>query len=67
MLLAVEISFSPFFDSPVKTDDRAAMAAALCDPFLGSGGFGAVIFVLEDGLNAVDNAAKADAFCVGPL
>ena len=59
--LVVEVSDSPFFCSAVKTEDSAATAAARCDPRLGRDGLGAVVLVLEDGLNADDNAARADA------
>lgn len=47
--------------SAVRTVDSAATAAALCDPWLDRDGFGAPILVLEDGLNAEDRAASADA------
>lgn len=59
--LLVEVSDSPFFCSVAKTDDNAATAAARCDPWLDRDGFGAVVLLFKDGLNADDSAARADA------
>ena len=50
-----------FLCSPVRTEDSAATAAALCDPWPDRDGFGALILDVEDGLNAEDRAANADA------
>lgn len=58
-------SASAFFCSAVRTEDRAATAAALCDAWPETDGFEDVL-PPEDGLNAEDKAAKAEALCVGP-
>lgn len=55
-----------FFFSAVRTDESAATAAALCDPWVAEGGLEAVGLVPEDELNAFDKAAKASALCLGP-
>lgn len=56
-----------FFFSAVRTEERAATAAALCDPWPVLEGFGLeVLLAEEDGLNADDKAAKASALCVCP-
>lgn len=57
----MEVSESPLFCSAVKTEDSAATAAARCDPWFDREGFGAVVLVPEDGLNADESAARADA------
>lgn len=62
----MRVSDSPFFCSAVKTEDKAATAAARCDPWPDRDDFDDVILEVEDGLNADDSAAKADALCVGP-
>lgn len=60
-----EVSGDLFF-SAVRTCERAATAAALCDPWPEL-----EVFVVEplfpgDDLNAEDKAAKAEALWVGP-
>lgn len=63
---AGETSFDPFF-SAVRTDDRAATAAALCDPWpFPPDREAEVAFGDEVELNAEFKAAKADALWVGP-
>ena len=55
-----------FFFSAVRTDERAATAAALCDPWAAAEGLEAEGLDPEDELNAFDKAAKASALCLGP-
>lgn len=62
-----EASDGPFRCSAVRTVDKAATAAALCEPWLRPDRLTATVLVPADGLNAEDNAAKAEAFWVGPL
>lgn len=50
-----------FLCSAVRTEDKAATAAALCDPVLPAAGFGDAPLPPEDGLNAEVKAAKAEA------
>lgn len=53
-------SDSAFFCSTVRTEDRAATAAVLCDLWPETVGFGDAVLT-PDGLNAEDKAAKAEA------
>lgn len=63
---AGEVSVGCFF-SAVRTEDKAATAAALWDPWLTPTGLETeVAFVDEDELNAEFKAAKADALWVRP-
>ena len=55
-----------FFFSAVRTEERAATAAALCDPWFLPDGLGVKVLVPDDELNAVFKAAKASALCLGP-
>jgi len=68
LLLATgEPSGDVFFFSAVRTDERAATAAALCDPGPFPDALGGVTgFVPDDELNAEFKAAKASALCLGP-
>lgn len=60
-----EVSFDCF--SAIRTEDKAATAAALCEPDRGLlPGLDATGFGAEDELNAEFKAAKAEALCVGP-
>lgn len=52
--------------SEVKTLDKAAIAAAICEPWLDNRGFGREGFV-DTELNAEDNDSHAEALWVGPL
>lgn len=61
LIRAPEPSEVPIFCSAVSTPDSAATAAALWDPWPDQDGFGAAALVPEEGLNAEDNAANADA------
>lgn len=55
------------FFSAVRTDDKAATAAARCDPWLVLPGFGIETGLgIDDELNAEFRAARADALWVGP-
>lgn len=55
-----------FFFSLVRTCERAASAAALCDDRLVNPGLCGGEFDDGEELNADDNAAKASALCLGP-
>lgn len=57
----------PFFFSAVKTDERAATAAALCEPFPLPDTLDAVDVFGGDDLKAEVKAARASALCLGPL
>ena len=62
-----EASGDRFLVSAVRTDERAATAAALCDdPWPLPDGLGAVVLFPEEGLNAEVKAAIAEARWVGP-
>jgi len=61
-----EVSGDCFFFSAVRTDERAATAAALCDPWPFTDGLGVTFFVVDEELNAEFKAAKASALCLGP-
>lgn len=64
--LAGEFSRDPFF-SAVRTDDKAATAAALCDPWPFPPDLGAEVALGDDDeVNAEFKAAKAEALWVGP-
>lgn len=54
------------FFSAVRTFERAATAVALCDPWPDADDLAVDVLEREDGLNAEDKAAKAEALCVGP-
>lgn len=54
------------FFSAVRTCDKAATAAALCDPWLSPDVLGGVGLDPEDELNVEFKAANAEALCVGP-
>lgn len=60
-----EVSGDLFF-SAVRTCERAATAAALCDPWPEPEVFEAEALFPGDDLNAEDKAAKAEALWVGP-
>lgn len=67
VLLALARRFSEDPDcSAVSTEDSAATAAALWEPWPERDGGGVGVLGFEDGLNALDNAASADARWVGP-
>lgn len=53
--------------SAVRTEERAATAAALCDPCPLPNGLWAEGFDGEEELKAEDKAANASARCLGPL
>lgn len=55
-----------FLISAVRTWERAATAAARCDPWPVETCFGAEVLPSDDGLNADVKAAKASALCLGP-
>ena len=65
-LLFGEPSVDFVFFSAVRTCERAATAAALCEPWPEPEGLGAEDLGPEDELNADDKAAKASALCLGP-
>ena len=55
------------FFSAVRTFDKAAIAAALCDPRLGARGLvGVLLVTVVDDLKAFVKAAMADALWVAP-
>lgn len=60
LLLNLEGASEDIF-SAVRTLDSAATAAALCDPWLECIGFAVDVLGPEEGLNADDNAAIAEA------
>ena len=67
VLLALARRFSEDPDcSAVSTEDNAATAAALWDPWPERDGGGVGVLGFEDGLNAFDKAASAEARWVGP-
>ena len=55
-----------FFFSAVRTLERAATAAALCDPWPLGDFLGVTTLVPVDELKAEFKAAKASALCLGP-
>lgn len=56
-----------FFCSAVRTLERAATAAALCEPWTARTSFVCVDLGEDVGLKAEDRAANAEALWVGPL
>lgn len=56
-----------FFCSAVRTFERAATAAALCEPWPARTGFVGVDLGEDVDLKAEDRAANAEALWVGPL
>ena len=67
LLLATgELSGDDFFFSAVRTLERAATAAALCDPWPLGDRLGVTALVPDDELNAEFKAAKASALCLCP-
>lgn len=65
-LLLDRVGDSSDFFSAVRTDERAATAAALCDPWPLPDGLGAEVLAPGDELNAEFKAARASALCLGP-
>lgn len=61
-----EESLALFF-SAVRTDERAATAAALCEPFPLPDTLEAEVVFTDDDLKAEVKAARASALCLGPL
>lgn len=66
VLLVDFVGDASVFFSAVRTEERAATAAALCDPWPVLEGFGDELLLAGDELNADDKAANAEARCVGP-
>lgn len=60
-----EESWAVFF-SAVRTDERAATAAALCEPFPLPDTLEADAFFIDGELKADVKAARASALCLGP-
>lgn len=55
------------FFSAVRTEERAATAAALCEPFPLPDTLEAEVVFSGDDLKAEVKAARASALCLGPL